>query len=464
MPDLINILVVLASAVKYILLFITALMALVVFYRAFFSGVTISGIVDKGVSNFLKRKWTIAILSILFFVIYCMTQLFSNTERPDLTVRYSYQEASEGETPNQTRLNVSELLSDEILWETIDRGGFQISVEDLRSCLELKSVYDETEVNIESVSNVNIATEYDLICSPLLEAKGIDTRAFLDVYSDVYYEYFMEHHTENNSILELSFDDISEMDYLDIREYFEVKAQKLLNYISIYNALDSNFRLESNGETFSSLGEKINNFINIDLERYDSYVLGNGISDDPGAYSTRMDYINKLLQVDYDKQMIHYNIRLEAINMYDEQMARIVLVPTTDEQEQFYMSRTKIGADYFAEEADTASRNASNIQEEMSHNEYAKQMVSTSASGAAQQSKADQMISELEEELSGLSEQAIELTNAYLDQKRDGYIDISIDSGSIIRRMDIVSGLIYTVGFGVILSALTLFAYDKKRR
>ena len=128
------------------------------------------------------------------------------------------------------------------------------------------------------------------------------------------------------------------------------------------------------------------------------------------------------------------------------------------------MSRTKIGADYFAEEADTASRNASNIQEEMSHNEYAKQMVSTSASGAAQKNKADQMISELEEELAGLSEQAIEITNAYLEQKRDGYIDISIDSGSIIRRMDIVSGLIYTVGFGVMLSALTLLAYDKKRR
>ena len=95
------------------------------------------------------------------------------------------------------------------------------------------------------------------------------------------------------------------------------------------------------GETFASLSQKISNF-DIDLERFSSFVLQNGLSKDSEAYKTRLDYQNRLLDTDHQKRLAAYDIRLEAIDMYDEQMARIVLVPTNDETQEFYMSKTKI--------------------------------------------------------------------------------------------------------------------------
>ena len=44
-------------------------------------------------------------------------------------------------------------------------------------------------------------------------------------------------------------------------------------------------------------------------------------------------------------------MRIEAIDMYDAFMTRFVLIPTYDTEQEFYMSRTKVGVDYFAEEA-----------------------------------------------------------------------------------------------------------------
>ena len=49
--------------------------------------------------------------------------------------------------------------------------------------------------------------------------------------------------------------------------------------------------------------------------------------------------------------MAAYDVRLEAIEMYNAFMTRFVLIPTYDTDKEFYMSRTKVGVDYFAAEA-----------------------------------------------------------------------------------------------------------------
>ncbi len=52
--------------------------------------------------------------------------------------------------------------------------------------------------------------------------------------------------------------------------------------------------------------------------------------------------------------MAAYDVRLEAINLLHEQMARVVLVPSTDMGHELYMSRTKIGVDNFAQRGTTS--------------------------------------------------------------------------------------------------------------
>lgn len=460
---MISLLTLLVAVAKIVLLILIAVLAVFTLIR-FSIGRKKPAIevIKQGRKGLVKKKKLIAVCTIIFFVAYCGSQYLRSVLLPTVVLKYNFQEAAEGETPNRTRLNVSEVLSEEILQETIDRGNFSITVDELRDELSLESEFDESEIDVENISNINIATEYKLVCSPLLAIKGVNPRDFQNLFSDVYYEYFLNTHTENNTILNLEFDDIEGLDYIDLKEYFRVKAQKLYECIAGYGKEDSNFRSETNGETFVSLAEKINNFINIDLERYHSYVLGNGLSNDSGAYQTRMDYQNRLQNVEYDKQMATYNVRLEAIKMYDEQMARIVLVPTTDEDEEFYMSRTKIGADYFADEADSALETASSIQEDIKHNEYSKQQVSKSNVSDAQYEKADQMIEELKQELIDLSEQSKKLSDEYLSYKRNGYIALNLEDKAVWKKLNLLGGCIYTVIFSIVLSSCIVVVYGKK--
>lgn len=452
------------AATKIVLLILIVVLAIFTLIRYYIGAKkTLAEVVKQGWKVLTKKKRLVSACSLLFLVIYCGSQYLRSDLLPALTLKYNFQEAAEGETPNKTRLNVSEAFSEEILQETINRGNFPITVDELREELSLESEFDETEIDVEDISNINIATEYELICSPFLAMKGVNPRDFLNLFSDVYYEFFIDTHTENNSILNLDFDDAEGFDYIDLNEYFRVKAEKLYECISGYGNEDSNFRSKTNGETFVSLAEKINNFINIDLERYYSYVLGNGLSNDASAYQTRMDYQNRLQGVEYDKQMATYDVRLETIQMYDEQMARIVLVPTTDEEEEFYMSRTKIGADYFADEADSALETASSIQEDIMHNKYSKQQVSKSDASDAQYEKADQMIEELKKELLDLSEQSQKLSNEYLSDKRDGYIVLNLDNKTFWKKLDLLAGCMYTVLFAVVLSCYIVVVYGKKK-
>ena len=63
-------------------------------------------------------------------------------------------------------------------------------------------------------------------------------------------------------------------------------------------------------------------------------------------------------------------MRLNAINTYERDMASIFLVPTRDEEGEFYMGRTKVGVDNFAVEAESFMESASNLQKIIETNNY----------------------------------------------------------------------------------------------
>ena len=116
--------------------------------------------------------------------------------------------------------------------------------------------------------------------------------------------------------------------------------------------------------------------------------------------------------------------------MYDAFMTSFVLIPTYDVDDEFYMSRTKVGVDYFAEEAKEELASATKLGEEMEHNAYASAQVGGAGGNTASREQADQRIDELTAELTRLSAQCRELCGAYVKEKRDGYIQVSFTGPS----------------------------------
>lgn len=420
--------------------------------------------IRQAVRSRLHHKFLIALLLAAYLIAYSSCSYVHNSNQASMDIKLNYEEASRGQNPNKTRFNASQILSDEILGEVIRRGDYDVSVGELAACLHLSSSFDNS--GLGDVENLKIATEYWVNCSADAAQYGIRPQELLSILGDVYYEYFLQNYAENDQILNLDLSGMDGMDYMDADDFLDMKASELGNYIRNLSYEDSSFRLGEKGETFGSLAEKIDNFSNVELERYRSFVLQNGLSTSKSEYSTRMDYENRLLQVKYEKNMAAYNVRLEAIDLYDRQMARIVLVPTSDLNDEFYMSRTKIGVDNFANEADAYLQKATDLKKQMEHKQYADSQIQNSSALSSIYAQADSMISAMKAELTDLAAQAKTLSDAYLEEKRNGYLYIAVSQSNLKSLLALKKSLFYSIGFvGMLELSLVLHdVYEKEKR
>ena len=102
----------------------------------------------------------------------------------------------------------------------------------------------------------------------------------------------------------------------------------------------------SNGETFYSLAAKCENVGQVQIQdNLKAYILDQGISKDATGYIGRLEYDNTRMDYEQQKALAGFNVRTDAIQLYAEEMTRIVLVPTWDTEGEYYMGRTKVGID-----------------------------------------------------------------------------------------------------------------------
>lgn len=419
----------LISAIIPLLTLYLAVLCVMLVYRFFTVKAKLPVLGLRGGLGRLAGKRRLAVLGVLFFLVCFAAQMAVGLYTPGMLMVFNYEEAARGQNPNVTRFNESDILSDHILEQVIQRGDLKLSVEQLSECLTLSTPLDAEKLDVSQASNLKISTEYRVYCSERVSLYHTAPKLVLNLLADVYWENFVQNYAENDSVLDLSFQELEGMEYLDVKDFLEMQARKLRNYLPGYSRESSSFRAES-GETFASLSQKIDNFINIELERYEAFALENGLSRDKTTYQSRMQYANRLLETDRRKNLAAHDVRIEAINLYDAFMTSFVLIPTYDVNDEFYMSRTKVGVDYFAEEAKEELASATRLGEEMEHNTYASAQVGGAGGSAAPREWADQRIEELTAELTRLSAQCRELCGAYVKEKRDGYIQVSFTGPS----------------------------------
>lgn len=380
-----------------------------------------------------KKRW-LALFGVLFFLIGLAGRLGSQLYAPNMLMAFHYEEAARGQNPNVTRFNESNILSDQILEKVVERGNLKISAERLADFLSIATSLDAEKLDVAQESDLKISTEYWIHCSEMVSFYHTSPKTILNLLTDVYWEDFVLHYAENDDILDLSFEELEGMEYLDVKNYLKMQANKLKNYLPVYSSESSSFRAEKNEETFASLSEKISNFIEIELERYEAFVLENGLSRNENTYQSRMQYANRLLDTDRKKDMAAYDVRIETINIYNAFMTRFVLIPTYDTDKEFYMSKTKVGVDYFADEAKEHLESATELVEEIEHNTYASGQIGKGIASEDAYQQADQRIEELKGELLNLSAQCRALCSAYVKEKRDGYIQVYFTQPAVMNE------------------------------
>lgn len=123
--------------------------------------------------------------------------------------------------------------------------------------------------------------------------------------------------------------------------------------------------------------------------------------------------------MNYEKAMAQYEINLQAVDMYERDMARIVLVPTRDQEGEFYMSRTKLGVDHFSDAAAQAASLASSISKTISANNY---RITQLQNGTSASEEAERLIEQMKGDLQNLADLALKTVSEYDAKNAENYI------------------------------------------
>lgn len=395
-----------------------------------------------GIQRCIKR-WPVILAITVVCGILCMGYLWSGDPyNGSFKISYTYPNASKGMTPNGTPLNANEIFSDEVLEALLQRypEWGDLSVDELRNAMYLDYVKQRSSV---SPDDLYVSTEYIVNYISTDRTKSLNKDELMRALSEVYYDYFLSSYGRKTDLLEDDYSALSDLDYLDINRYFSSRAAILVKYMELCRGENRSFVSEVTGESFNSIQNKAQNFRNVSLERFKSYVLKYGVSVNRGQYISRLNFENRLEDVSYMKNLAAYSVRLAAIDRYDGDITRSVLVPTRDDAGEYYQSRTKIGTDYFANEANRFLGYATENQLTIETNNYHINCLVAANGGSRHREKTDEMVEALKSEIMAISDLAIKTIQDYDNQTSNGYINFTFQEKNAALYANIKKTLLY---------------------
>lgn len=396
----------------------------------------------------VRKHWKIwVMISALYAVCFAVVSIVQDRVKSDITIGLNYAEASRGLTPNSTRFNSYDIINDEVLERAIDEGKLgDISVKELRDTLAVEPLQAEDDNEALAEEQYYMSTEYILRYEASLNTLFMDGNNVVESVAKAFSEQFYDQYSRKTSVLELDYTKVDEADYLDKIDILDRQISGIQNFLWKCSAEGPKY-ISEEGETFASLATKISDYQSVELERLRAYILTKGLSSDEERQLAKLDYENQIKDINYQKNTADYEVRLETIDMYERDMATIVLVPTTDEEGEFYMSRTKIAVDDFADEADTSSQTAAKTLNEIENNRYAISQIAGTEASDEDFETADSMISAFKDTLSDYAEQALKMSVDFDAKTRGTYIVLTSDSDkfvkSLLRRDVMLTGIMF---------------------
>lgn len=357
-----------------------------------------------------KKVWALALVLAIVYVGCFMgvRQMQSNLEG-SITIGLNYARASRGQYPNGTRFNTYDILSDEVLEKAIaDADMGDLTPRRLRETLSVEPL----EAGTVSAERYYVATEYVLNYTATKYTQHLDSAVVVEAVASAYYDSFIQQYSRKTVVMEPDFSRVEEVDYLDKVELLDKFAADISGYLDMCGD-ESKTYAYADGETFNSLAAKVDSLSEVELERLESYILVKGLSRNADQQLSKLNYLNLMKDIKADKNSASYNIYLEAIEMYEQDMATVVLVPTRDEDGEFYMSRTKVGVDIFADKAEDYSKEASSAKSYISANNYAISQLSASSATEADYATADAMVEAICTNLSAYAQKGLAMVEEY---------------------------------------------------
>ena len=409
------------------------------------------------------RLWIL--VCILYAACFGALTLVYDRVQNSITIGLNYALASQGLTPNSTRFNSYDIIDDPVLEQAISDGQFgDISVDDLRETLSVAPLQSGNDEEALAEEQYYISTEYVLTYEASLKTLFLNGNDVVESVAQAFATQFYDQYSRKTDILELDYTKVDNADYLDKIDILSAQMSGIQDFLWLCSSQGENY-VSEDGETFSSLATKISDYQTIELERLRAYILTKGLSSDTDRQLAKLEYENMIRDMNYQKNIADYQVRLETIDMYERDMATIVLVPTTDDVGEFYMGRTKIAVDDFADEAELSSQNAALAQNSIENNSYAISQLSSSEASEADYTTADNMIASIKESMTAYADQALRMSVDFDSKTSGSYTALTSDHDQFFRRL--ILSVVLLTGAMAAASALVIMSLplseNKKR-
>lgn len=316
-------------------------------------------------------------------------------------ISLTYEGASKGLNPNGTRFDPYLMISKNVVKKAEKSLGKDIDTSKLWVGLPTNSSSDST------------ATDYYLYYS------GSDGENVLNAVVDAWGNMFENTYTESTASTDYEeFED--DTDYIYIADWIENEANQISSYAKTRLKKDNVWK-SSDGISYQSLYDEIQNFINVDIADYRTYIIQNGITKDADALKQTIAYKDRLLQMKKDNYDAQYDNRREAITLYDPTLFPTISVPSISSG-TYYITTTKTGLDYIYDAASVASSNSLDIQKTLSNDK----LLIANMSGNNSSKEADEMVENLEKKINELSAKLQNTDTEYQETEEEPYYRVRI--------------------------------------
>lgn len=404
----------------------------------------------------LSNIKTMVVLMCVFVFISLIVTYTGSFNKKSVVLSLNYEEASKGQNPNLTRYNVYELKSDRVMERVISNAGLQdvLTPTELSEHIDIAENSSGKTIDPNDSSTYYISTSYTVSYRMNREIKNISVDDMMTLICKSYNDMFHEEYVGTKSVLKYDLGDIEGKEYIEIAKLFTNKSDQMLRYIQQRIEENATYRSEITGQSFQTIKKMIQNVQNYSIKKYSAFVLESGLSRNKDHYIRTLNYKNDMLNINYQKFMIDYNVRKQQVQDYDSAMIGTVMVPSINEKQEYYMSRTNTGTDYLTKEADYSLSQGNAVDRDIIDNNDIIAKVNASTADEESYKKADELIKTVDEELKQVANTADTTDKEYIKHTTKDYLTFTEYTGSG-NKMFILETVIGTaVVFFIILCAV----------
>ena len=404
----------------------------------------------------LSNIKTIVVLMCVFVFISLIVTYTGSFNKKSVVLSLNYEEASKGQNPNLTRYNVYELKSDRVMERVISNAGLQdvLTPTELSEHIDIAENSSGKTIDPNDSSTYYISTSYTVSYRMNREIKNISVDDMMTLICKSYNDMFHEEYVGTKSVLKYDLGDIEGKEYIEIAKLFTNKSDQMLRYIQQRIEENATYRSDITVQSFQNIKKMIQNVQNYSIKKYSAFVLESGLSRNKDHYIRTLNYKNDMLNINYQKFMIDYNVRKQQVQDYDSAMIGTVMVPSINEKQEYYMSRTNTGTDYLTKEADYSLSQGNAVDRDIIDNNDIIAKVNASTADEESYKKADELIKTVDEELKQVANTADTTDKEYIKHTTKDYLTFTEYTGSG-NKMFILETVIGTaVVFFIILCAV----------